>query len=91
MEFGSAKLLNKKTAKAVFIVSSGARTRTWDLRVMSPTSCHCSTPRRWLSERHYSMPYPSGQVELQIHEYPGIQALMVQLIVLVEIFMIHCG
>ena len=23
----------------------GAKTRTWDLRVMSPTSCHCSTPQ----------------------------------------------
>ncbi len=22
----------------------GAKIRTWDLRVMSPTSCHCSTP-----------------------------------------------
>ena len=26
--------------------SSGDRTRTCDLRVMSPTSCHCSTPHR---------------------------------------------
>ena len=26
--------------------SSGAWTRTTDLRVMSPTSCHCSTPHR---------------------------------------------
>jgi hypothetical protein len=25
---------------------SGARIRTWDLRVMSPTSCLCSTPQR---------------------------------------------
>ena len=25
---------------------SGGRIRTCDLRVMSPTSCHCSTPRR---------------------------------------------
>ena len=25
---------------------SGGRIRTGDLRVMSPTSCHCSTPRR---------------------------------------------
>ena len=24
--------------------SSGAQIRTEDLRVMSPTSCHCSTP-----------------------------------------------
>src|SRR5215831_12299063 len=29
-----------------FFVSSGGRTRTCDLRVMSPTSCHCSTPQR---------------------------------------------
>ncbi len=27
------------------ILGSGGRTRTCDLRVMSPTSCHCSTPR----------------------------------------------
>ena len=27
-------------------VGSGGRIRTSDLRVMSPTSCHCSTPRR---------------------------------------------
>jgi hypothetical protein len=26
--------------------SSGARIRTWDLRVMSPTSYLCSTPHR---------------------------------------------
>ena len=26
--------------------SCGGRIRTADLRVMSPTSCHCSTPRR---------------------------------------------
>ena len=29
--------------------SSGAWIRTKDLRVMSPTSCHCSTPHRLLS------------------------------------------
>ena len=28
--------------------SSGEWIRTTDLRVMSPTSCHCSTPRRYL-------------------------------------------
>ena len=27
-------------------IGSGGRIRTYDLRVMSPTSCHCSTPRR---------------------------------------------
>jgi hypothetical protein len=26
--------------------SSGAQIRTEDLRVMSPTSCHCSTPHQ---------------------------------------------
>ena len=31
---------------ARFLRGSGARIRTWDLRVMSPTSCHCSTPQR---------------------------------------------
>ncbi len=29
-------------------VGGGGRTRTCDLWVMSPTSCRCSTPRRWL-------------------------------------------
>ena len=29
-----------------FALGSGAQTRTGDLRVMSPTSCHCSTPQR---------------------------------------------
>ena len=28
--------------------SSGDRIRTYDLRVMSPTSCHCSTPHRFI-------------------------------------------
>ncbi len=28
---------------------SGGRIRTYDLRVMSPTSCHCSTPRHLYS------------------------------------------
>ena len=40
-----------------FCVGSGGWIRTIDLRVMSPTSCHCSTPR-WLGARTYS---PSGQ------------------------------
>jgi hypothetical protein len=31
-----------------FTLSSGEWIRTTDLRVMSPTSCHCSTPRRYL-------------------------------------------
>ena len=31
---------------SAFLRGSGARIRTWDLRVMSPTSCHCSTPQR---------------------------------------------
>ncbi len=35
--------------------SSGAWIRTKDLRVMSPTSCHCSTPHRVIA--HFS----SGQ------------------------------
>jgi hypothetical protein len=33
-----------------FSLSSGAQIRTEDLRVMSPTSCHCSTPHRFCSE-----------------------------------------
>ena len=32
--------------------SSGEWIRTTDLRVMSPTSCHCSTPHR-LTGPHY--------------------------------------
>ena len=32
--------------RAFCIFGSGGWTRTNDLRVMSPTSCHCSTPRR---------------------------------------------
>ena len=31
---------------ATIFIGSGGRIRTYDLRVMSPTSCHCSTPRR---------------------------------------------
>ena len=31
---------------AILIVGSGGRIRTSDLRVMSPTSCLCSTPHR---------------------------------------------
>ena len=30
-----------------WLLGSGGWTRTNDLRVMSPTSCHCSTPHRW--------------------------------------------
>ena len=33
-------------AMAILIVGSGGRIRTSDLRVMSPTSCLCSTPHR---------------------------------------------
>ena len=33
--------------------SSGEWIRTTDLRVMSPTSCHCSTPHRSLSGPYY--------------------------------------
>ena len=47
-----------------FTLSSGARTRTWDLRVMSPTSCHCSTPRRLFSGRvlYHSHQPPSSKI-----------------------------
>src|SRR5262245_12552702 len=34
----------------VFGCGSGGWIRTTDLRVMSPTSCHCSTPRRFRTE-----------------------------------------
>jgi hypothetical protein len=41
----------KKEPRALYqalgsFLGSGGRIRTGDLRVMSPTSCHCSTPRR---------------------------------------------
>ena len=36
----------KDGAILVHRFGSGGWTRTNDLRVMSPTSCHCSTPRR---------------------------------------------
>jgi hypothetical protein len=32
-----------------YFVGGGGRTRTYDLRVMSPTSYHCSTPRYIIS------------------------------------------
>src|SRR5581483_689400 len=38
-------------------LGSGGRIRTGDLRVMSPTSCHCSTPRRGKAATTYC---PSG-------------------------------
>ena len=42
---------DKKEPRALYqalgsFLGSGGRIRTGDLRVMSPTSCHCSTPRR---------------------------------------------
>ena len=32
-------------SRPALILGCGARTRTWDLVVMSHASCHCSTPR----------------------------------------------
>ena len=40
--------------------SSGERIRTTDLRVMSPTSCHCSTPQ-W--NEHYRPSSTKSQVQ----------------------------
>ena len=37
--------------------SSGEWIRTTDLRVMSPTSCHCSTPHRMLGYYTISIPF----------------------------------
>jgi hypothetical protein len=34
------------TESFFYSIGSGGRTRTYDLRVMSPASCRCSTPRR---------------------------------------------
>ena len=42
--------------------SSGEWIRTTDLRVMSPTSCHCSTPHRMLG--YYTISIPSVKVNL---------------------------
>jgi hypothetical protein len=39
-------MLKPKTPRNGCFFSSGARIRTWDLRVMSPTSYLCSTPHR---------------------------------------------
>ena len=36
---------NRKPGEPCYGFSSGAQTRTEDLWVMSPTSCHCSTPQ----------------------------------------------
>jgi hypothetical protein len=36
----------KDTLSSVFDLGSGEWIRTTDLRVMSPTSCHCSTPHQ---------------------------------------------
>ncbi len=44
--------------------SSGAWIRTKDLRVMSPTSCHCSTPRYlWISDYSMRLIFGQGLVE----------------------------
>ena len=37
-----------------FLLCCGDRTRTCDLRVMSPTSCHCSTPRRFIEANYFT-------------------------------------
>ena len=38
---------------------SGGRIRTYDLWVMSPTSCHCSTPHRFAC-RAYGLSVPAA-------------------------------
>ncbi len=38
----------------VGVLGSGGGTRTHDLRVMSPASCRCSTPRRVSEQREYT-------------------------------------
>ena len=37
----------KTTISGRLEISSGGRIRTYDLRVMSPTSCLCSTPHQF--------------------------------------------
>jgi hypothetical protein len=45
--------------------SSGEWIRTTDLRVMSPTSCHCSTPHRMLGYYTTSIPFVKVQLTPQ--------------------------
>jgi hypothetical protein len=45
-ETGKEKGLSRIEKPFVNSIGSGGWTRTNDLRVMSPTSCHCSTPHR---------------------------------------------
>ena len=39
-------MIKPKTTISGRLENSGEPIRTTDLRVMSPTSCHCSTPQR---------------------------------------------
>ena len=48
--------------------SSGAWIRTKDLRVMSPSSCHCSTPHH-LSARDYSTATEKRQAAIKEIKY----------------------
>ena len=52
LEFGEQKAPEQiRGPSSVSIFGSGGWIRTNDLRVMSPTSCHCSTPRRGRREQ----------------------------------------
>ena len=47
-----------------FTLSSGEWIRTTDLRVMSPTSCLCSTPHRLLNDQNFTAPCLIRQAKL---------------------------
>ncbi len=57
MNLNSSKGVYKRNAdsKVGVSFSSGGRTRTYDLWVMSPTSYHCSTPRCYLRVQSYDL------------------------------------
>ncbi len=57
MNLNSSKGVYKRNAdsKVGVSFSSGGRTRTYDLWVMSPTSYHCSTPRCYLQVQSYDL------------------------------------
>ena len=53
-------------AMAILIVGSGGRIRTSDLRVMSPTSCLCSTPHRAKNLGKQKISFPKSAAKIII-------------------------
>jgi hypothetical protein len=60
-------LIQKDTLSSIIFFSSGEWIRTTDLRVMSPTSYHCSTPRCVDKYTTFTLPRQAGC--LAISEY----------------------